>query len=599
MVNITALLSTLITANHILSYHDVLDAFGHISVRNPSTNTTFFIALQLGPAVVSGPADIGEYLIADGSPVNGTKGGYAERYIHSEILKKYPDINAVVHSHAEDVLPYTVIATQLEPVYHMAGFLGSSVPNFDIESAYQDSDPRDMLVNSPRLGAALAETFGVNETQPTSPLHTTILQRGHGFVTVGDGIEQVTDYAYYAASNARVQTKAVLLANAGGGSVQYLSQQEKRATADMDRWIVFKPWKQWVREVERSGRPFTNKVRLVLQIKQVPFLYVPVPSMLPRPLLTSTFALHYRKIPVLAIGREVYCDTSLIIEALEHFFPASRGWGTIYPKVEGVDGWIYRGLVRGFSSFWTDKPLFRATTGLIPPSVWATDFGKDRAQLIGHALSPAKLGSKIPQNLSDLDLHLSLLEPMFASGTWAIPTNTPSLADISLYYQLRWGIDIAAGRGIYNLSGGGTHDTHEDVVGQVFNQDRYPGLWRWFHAFEAYMETVPDLQTTVPESDTRWKDTLRQTPLLSDSDLLVPTGVSQHSSLDFQKGLVPGVSVKIAPDDIGRDNPTIGTMVKMGVEEVVITPNGNAELDARVHFPRLGFVIKVVEGSKL
>jgi hypothetical protein len=48
MVNITGLMSTLITANHILSYYDVLDSFGHISVRNPNTNTTFFIALQLG-----------------------------------------------------------------------------------------------------------------------------------------------------------------------------------------------------------------------------------------------------------------------------------------------------------------------------------------------------------------------------------------------------------------------------------------------------------------------------------------------------------------------------------------------------------------------
>ena len=139
MVNITALLSSLITANHILSYHNVLDPFGHVSVRNPTTNTTFFIALQIGPATVSSPTDIGEYLISDGTPVNGTKGGYAERYIHSEILKRYPDVNAVVHSHSEDVLPYTVIDTAFEPMYHMAGFLGSKVPNFDIEDVYQVS----------------------------------------------------------------------------------------------------------------------------------------------------------------------------------------------------------------------------------------------------------------------------------------------------------------------------------------------------------------------------------------------------------------------------------------------------------------------------
>ena len=127
MVNLTATLSTLITANHILHYHNVLDTMGHISVRNPNNNGSYFIALQMGPNIVSGPKDIGEYLVADSSPVNGTKGGYSERYIHGEILKRYPDINAVVHSHAEDVLPYTVVGrTQAEPVYHMAGFLGAT-----------------------------------------------------------------------------------------------------------------------------------------------------------------------------------------------------------------------------------------------------------------------------------------------------------------------------------------------------------------------------------------------------------------------------------------------------------------------------------------
>jgi ribulose-5-phosphate 4-epimerase/fuculose-1-phosphate aldolase len=61
--------------------------------------------------------------------VNGTVGGYAERYIHSAIMKAYPDVNAVVHSHSEDVLPYTVLnSISPEPVYHMAGFLGPFYP---------------------------------------------------------------------------------------------------------------------------------------------------------------------------------------------------------------------------------------------------------------------------------------------------------------------------------------------------------------------------------------------------------------------------------------------------------------------------------------
>ena len=51
--------------------------------------------------------------------------------------------------------------------------------------------------------------------------------------------------------------------------------------------------------------------------------------MMPRPLLLETFGVSYRKVPILAIGREVYCDTSLIIEALEYYFP-SPAYGTVY-----------------------------------------------------------------------------------------------------------------------------------------------------------------------------------------------------------------------------------------------------------------------------
>jgi len=76
--------------------------------------------------------------------------------------------------------------------------------------------------------------------------------------------------------------------------------------------------------------------------------------MLPRPILVATFGLTYRKIPVVAIGRDVYCDTSLIIEALEHNFPAKDGWGSVYPPCEGLMGWNYRGMARGFASFWID-----------------------------------------------------------------------------------------------------------------------------------------------------------------------------------------------------------------------------------------------------
>jgi len=245
------------------------------------------------------------------------------------------------------------------------------------------------------------------------------------------------------------------------------------------------------------------------------------------------------------------------------------------------------------------KPLFRTTTGLIPSTVWSSPFGNDRAQLIGHALNPAKLDAKVPQNLGNLDLHLSMLEPTFRKGTWAVPTKTPSLADISLYYQLRWGVDMAAGRGISNLTGGATRDTQGEGASVVFNKERYSELWRWFHAFEAYIASLPDLGNTMSSTDLAWKDTLRNTPLLSDEKLLVPVAVEQHPVLDTQRGLVPGVLVSVTPDDTGRDNPTVGTLVRIGVEEIVVRPIKVAEMEIRIHFPRLGFVVKVVDRSRL
>ena len=160
-------------------------------------------------------------------------------------------------------------------------------------------------------------------------------------------------------------------------------------------------------------------------------------------------------------------------------------------------------------------------------------------------------------------------------------------------------MDIGAGRGIGDLSGGGASDTDEDVVGQVFNAERYPGLMRWFERFEEYIEDLPDTQVTVKKGDMRWKEALRRTPLLKDEELLVPTAVAPHEALDTRRGMVPGASVSVVPDDTGRGNPTKGTLVKIGSEEVVIKPDEKAELDVRIHFPRLGFIVKVLKGSKM
>ena len=74
---------------------------------------------------------------------------------------------------------------------------------------------------------------------------------------------------------------------------------------------------------------------------------------------------------------------------------------------------------------------------------------------------------KIPENMANLDMHLSMVEPLFDAGKggFIFSTPSPSLADIALYYELDWGSDMAAGHSQYNLTGGESNDT--DTKGAI------------------------------------------------------------------------------------------------------------------------------------
>ncbi|CAK4032536.1 glutathione s-transferase like [Lecanosticta acicola] len=346
---------------------------------------------------------------------------------------------------------------------------------------------------------------------------------------------------------------------------------------------------------------FTIKIRHVLRLKRINYTFVPVPTMMPRPTLRDHFHLTYRKIPVLAIGRELYCDTSIICEALEHFFPHSEGYQSLYPTAQ--DGRNYRPLIRGFASYWTDRPLFRVTCGLMPASIWRSDFGVDRAQLIGHKLDPDKLEKKLPENLSKLDTQLSLLEPLLAEtdGPWIFSTPSPSLADVSVYYELLWGSEIASGRMTSHITQGGHGDEALEGATPVFNAQRYPALFSWYRRMQLYFDALPSVedQTTPLE---RVLEQMKKAPALGQKSLLLPTPRSTHAELDERTGLKIGSLVSVVPDDTGRDDPTIGTLVAISPEEVVIKPQAlesPATVETRVHFPKVGFVVRPVPESKL
>ena len=190
-----ALIDDLVLANHILVNQGVLDGFGHISVRDPANPQRFFIARSMAPALVQADDILACDLDSNVIDERGRK-TYLERFIHGEIFKLRPDVNAVIHSHSPSVIPFGVTGARLRPICHMSGFLGATTPVFEIRHSAGESS--DLLVRSHALGKALAEVLGA---------HPVALMRGHGSVAVGSSIKQVVYRAIYTENNARLRSQ--------------------------------------------------------------------------------------------------------------------------------------------------------------------------------------------------------------------------------------------------------------------------------------------------------------------------------------------------------------------------------------------------------
>jgi len=225
-----ALIEDLVTANRILANENVVDGYGHVSVRNPANANRYFLARAGAPALVTA-ADIVEYDL-DSKPVSGSGAGYMERFIHGEIYKARPDVRAVVHCHCVDVIPFAAANVPLKPMYHMGYFIGEGVPVFDIRAT---AGTTDMLVSTPALGQSLARVLG-----PRSAA----LMRGHGAVVVADSLHVVVAKAYYLNVNARLQLQAMQL---HGDGVAGLSPEEaKKAAQTYER-----SWESWKSRLPR------------------------------------------------------------------------------------------------------------------------------------------------------------------------------------------------------------------------------------------------------------------------------------------------------------------------------------------------------------
>jgi len=225
-----ALIDDLVSANRILYDQGVVDGFGHVSGRHDKNSERFLLARSMAPGLVTAD-DLMEFELS-GEPVDARgRTPYLERFIHSEIYKAYPAVQAIVHSHSPSIIPFSVVTAPLRPIYHMGSFLGLGVPVFEIRDA--GGPATDMLIRTPALGEALAKSIGNAAVA---------LLRGHGNVVVGGSVKEAVFRAVYTEINARLQAEASRL---GQGQVAFLNEAEAMASMATNQGQITRPWNLW------------------------------------------------------------------------------------------------------------------------------------------------------------------------------------------------------------------------------------------------------------------------------------------------------------------------------------------------------------------
>jgi len=237
MSDLKPLIQDLVIANRILAREEVVDAYGHVSVRHPDNPHRFLIARSLAPELV-GLDDITE-LDLEGHPVRDDgRGLYLERFIHAAIFAARPDVMAVVHAHAEDTLPFGIAGeTKLRPVIHSGSFIGPEVPVWDIADRFGDTN---LLVTNMEQATDLATCLGGNSVA---------LMRGHGFASAARSLIEVVRLSVYLPRNARALTRAKQL----GGEIKYLSQGEIDARNRGYSPYSTETWRTWEYWANKAG----------------------------------------------------------------------------------------------------------------------------------------------------------------------------------------------------------------------------------------------------------------------------------------------------------------------------------------------------------
>jgi glutathione S-transferase len=295
-----------------------------------------------------------------------------------------------------------------------------------------------------------------------------------------------------------------------------------------------------------DNSPFSEKIRLALGLKGLAWRSVIQPNMMPKPQLLPLTG-GYRRIPVLQLGADVYCDSQLIAREIERLAPRP----TLFPG--GSEG-----LCAAFG-FWTDRQLFLASVPVVFSAIGPAvpkEFIEDRSKLMGGRMDFSAVMKMGPAAAEQLRAHAAFVEAQLSDGRRWLLGDEPSLADFSAYHPV-WFL-----RNIPPVA-----KTLEDFARLAAWADRVAAVGHGRRS-----ECSPDEALRVARD---------AEPAASAG------GVDPREP----QGLTAGCRVRVVPDDYGFE-PVEGALVRADVREIAVRRASSETGDVVVHFPRAGFRIE-------
>jgi glutathione S-transferase len=295
--------------------------------------------------------------------------------------------------------------------------------------------------------------------------------------------------------------------------------------------------------------PFAEKVRRILGFKAIEWGSVMIPMIMPKPDVVALTGGH-RRTPVLQIGADIYCDTALISDVLEHLEPSP----TLYPD-------HVKGQTRVLAQ-WADTLLFPVAMAYnFQPkgaehvfaqmgAQAAKAFGADRAAMRGGQprMSP-------PEATITYQSYLRRLASMLEHSPY-LCGETPSLADFSVYHPLWFTFN-----NVPHLS-------------DIF--DATPQIKGWY------------------ERMSQWgcgKSTdVSSTKALEISKNATPAPLKSEIFEDVH-GIPLGERVVLQAESFGIE-PTEGVLMAATKTRFTLQRTDPRAGTVHVHFPRVGFVLK-------